>query len=189
MSRQQGVIQSPILILQALQESVLADRQFSLQQLIIGPGALLLECIDFGRQAAFETQGFALSQRKPSALVESRRGEESMPTQCDAKGSYGFCWLVCVEVFHWIGELPCRCSPLYTAASFKAFEIRSTMPRHSKHNSIYRIGLELPNLELRHFAVTSCSSCPSSIAPHPPGRVSPPYAVLSSCSLISVWTP
>lgn len=48
MSRQQGVIQYPVLVLQALQECVLADRQVSLQKLIVGSCALLLKCIDFG---------------------------------------------------------------------------------------------------------------------------------------------
>ena len=71
---QQRIIQRPILVLQALQECVLAYRRITGSELFVGSLALLVEGIGAIREPADQSKRCALAGWEPGAFVEARRG-------------------------------------------------------------------------------------------------------------------
>ena len=72
--RQQRIIQRPILVLQALQECVLAYRRVAGSELFVSSLALLVKGIRAIREPADQSKRCALAGREPGPFVEARRG-------------------------------------------------------------------------------------------------------------------
>lgn len=86
-SAEEPVVEGPVLVFQALQKGVLADRSVARGELVVRAAALLLERVDAEGEAPGETEGLALCDGECGALVEARVGEDGVAAQCDTQDS------------------------------------------------------------------------------------------------------
>jgi hypothetical protein len=83
MSGYKGIIKHPVLLLEALQERVLAYRGVIGVQLIIRSIALFVDGIDARRESARQTKLFAFLFREGCSFVPSRGSEQCFTAQSD----------------------------------------------------------------------------------------------------------
>ena len=81
MPAKQSVVQDPVLVLEALQERVLANRLVADAELVVCSLTLLLEGVDSMRETSSETKGPTFRGREPSALVEAGMCENAIAAQ------------------------------------------------------------------------------------------------------------
>ena len=89
MPAKETVVEDPVLILQALEERVLAEGLLARAELIIRAPALLFEVVDAMRKAAGEPECSALRRAERGAFVKSGVGEDGVSAEGDSEDGPG----------------------------------------------------------------------------------------------------
>ena len=93
MARYEGVVQDPVLILETLEEGVLANGRFSCLKLVIGALTLFVEGVDPPWKATGQAKRLSLLDGESGSLVPSRAIQDGVSSQSnfeDVRGRHGW---------------------------------------------------------------------------------------------------